>query len=90
MSKRDEMIDRLKTETSYLKDQQRDKEREVLDNVFWHRMQLTEVSITLSIHHYVSQLLSQSVAQLPYRSVGRPDSWSVGRWVGQSMHWSVI
>ena len=30
MSKRDEMIDRLKAETSYLKDQQRDKEREVL------------------------------------------------------------
>ena len=29
MSKRDEMIDRLKSETSYLKDQQRDKEREV-------------------------------------------------------------
>ena len=29
MSKRDEMIDRLKAETSYLKDQQRDKEREV-------------------------------------------------------------
>ena len=29
MSKRDEMIDRLKAETTYLKDQQRDKEREV-------------------------------------------------------------
>jgi len=29
MKKREEMIDRLKTETSFLKEQQRDKEKEV-------------------------------------------------------------
>lgn len=36
MSKRDEMIDRLKSETSYLKDQQRDKEREV--RIFFYNL----------------------------------------------------
>ena len=30
MTKRDEMVDRLKVETSSLKDQQKDKEREVM------------------------------------------------------------
>ena len=30
------MIDRLKAETSYLKDQQRDKEREVITLLFWY------------------------------------------------------
>ena len=29
MAKREEMIDKLRSETSYLKDQQRDKEKEV-------------------------------------------------------------
>ena len=45
MSKRDEMIDRLKSETSYLKDQQRDKEREV--RIFFYNIFVFFVKVRL-------------------------------------------